>query len=71
MHRATTAIIPWTRTAAIHLASVYGAHSLHHDRAAENGRMIGELQEHLAVLGRVQWVLGGDWNMQPDAFRSM
>ena len=33
--------------------------------------MIGELQEHLAVLGRVPWVLGGDWNMQPDAFRSM
>ena len=71
VHKVTTAIIPWARTAAIHIAGVYGAHSLHHDRTTEHGRMISELQEHLAVLGRVPWIWGGDWNLQPETFQAM
>jgi len=71
VHRATTAIIPWTRHTAMHLVSVYGAHSLHCDRLSENGRMLDELQEHLAVIGRVPWVCAGDWNMEPKEFEQV
>ena len=38
VHRATTAIIPWTRHTAMHIIAVYGAHSVHTDRHAENGK---------------------------------
>ena len=65
VHRATTAIIPWTRHTAMHLVAVYGAHSLHQDREIENGKMLDEIQEHLAVIGRVPWICAGDWNMEP------
>ena len=71
VHRTTTAIIPWTRHTAMHLVAVYGAHSLHHDRDAENGRMLDEIQEHLAVIGRVPWICAGDWNMEPNDFEQI
>ena len=63
--RGTLAAIAWTRRAYIHVGSVYGAHQGHPSRATENHRLFTGLQEHLAAIGRVPWLLGGDWNMEP------
>ena len=53
------------------MITVYGAHSLHPDRYAENGRMLDQVQEHLAVIGRVPWLCAGDWNIEPSEFAHM
>ena len=71
MHKATTAIIPWTRHTAMHTIAVYGAHRVHTDRQAENGKRLDQVQEHLAVIGRVPWICVGDWNMEPTEFAHM
>ena len=31
--------------------------------------MCEDIQEYLAVLGRVPWIIGGDWNLQPEDLR--
>ena len=63
LSRATAAIVPWTRKNHIHVITVYGAHSTHPDKDKENTRMCEDIQEYLAVLGRVPWIIGGDWNL--------
>ena len=68
VHRGTLAAVAWTRRNYLHVGSVYGAHQGHPARAEENHKLFTELQEHLAAIGRVPWVIGGDWNMEPQEF---
>ena len=66
--RATLAAVAWTRRTYIHVGSIYGAHAGHPSREEENHRLNSDLQSHLAAIGRVPWIFGGDWNMDPSLF---
>jgi exonuclease III len=71
LRRATVACIAWTRTTRLHVASVYGPDSQRRDRVEEGKQLWGELQSYLAEVGSVPWVMGGDWNMEPEEFHSV
>ena len=45
---------------------MYGTQRQHPDASARNTALIKAIQEHLSGLGRVPWVVGGDWNMTPE-----
>ena len=70
LSRMTVAIIPWTRKNHIHVITVYGAHSTHPDRDKENTKMFEDIQQYLAVIGRVPSLIGGDWNIQPQELKN-
>ena len=63
--RCSVAIAPWTRTTRLHLMSVYGINRPHPDYQTDSIRLQADLQTHLASIGHVPWVLGGDWHMEP------
>ena len=64
--RCTVATVPWTRKTRLHLVSVYGINRGHPDFQTGNARLHADLQDHLAGLGQVPWLIGGDWNIEPD-----
>ena len=66
--RATLAAVTWTRRTYLHVGSIYCAHVGHPAREEENQRLSSDLQSHLAAIGRVPWIFGGDWNMDPSVF---
>jgi hypothetical protein len=70
LDRCTHASIPWTRTQRLHLVSVYGPPSTDPQRDLIRTRLYHQLQELLAVVGRVPWLFGGDWNVSPTDFSS-
>lgn len=63
-HRSTSAVVCWTRMTRMHFFSVYGPRAQHDDVEGEQRRLLGSLQENVAVLGRTPWVIGGDWSVQ-------
>ena len=64
-HRWVSAVIPYTRTRAMHIHCIYGW-----DRSYEDdGRnaVLGErIQEHITRNGRIPYIVGGDWNQTPE-----
>ena len=64
-YRCTAATARWTRATTIYLVSVFGTNSAHPDAEQQHILLSSSLQEHLAERGRVPWVFGGDWNMEP------
>ena len=67
--RATLAAVAWTRRTYIHVGSIYRPHLGNPTREEDNHRLYTELQSHLAAIGRVPWIFGGDWNMDPSFFQ--
>ena len=70
LSRATHVIVPWTRTQRIHLVSVYGPPGTDPQGDHIRLQLYEQLQELLASIGRVPWLMGGDWNVTPAEFTS-
>ena len=68
-NRCTAATVQWTRKTALHLLSVYGTHHTHLGAEEQNAQLLDSLQSYLAGLGRVPWIIGGDWNLEPQEVR--
>ena len=68
MDRCTHAIVPWTRTQRLHLFSVYGPPGTLPQADEVRRRLLDQLQETLAGIGGVPWLIGGDWNITPPGF---
>ena len=64
-HRWIRASVPWARTKELQLFSVYACDKGHQDEHKENRLLFEQLRAELHALGRVPYVLGGDWNQAP------
>eukprot|EP00972_Heterocapsa_arctica_P097514 14386367-Heterocapsa_arctica.AAC.1 len=49
---------------------IYGLDNGHTNPPPEEGnKLLGaRISEHLAKIGRVPWIIGGDWNLEPGTF---
>ena len=67
MDRCTHGIVHWTRTQRLHLFSVYGPPCTSPQADQARRILLDCLQETLAALGGVPWLMGGggDWNITP------
>ena len=64
-HRHLHAYIQWSRTRLLHLFNVYAFDVSYPDRLEQNAAIYQRIQTELAQLGRVPWILGGDFNQGP------
>eukprot|EP00972_Heterocapsa_arctica_P111364 16395064-Heterocapsa_arctica.AAC.1 len=48
--------------------SVYGHDTGQKNHEKRDKVLRGRIGRHLAAIGRVPWVFGGDWNLQPGEF---
>eukprot|EP00972_Heterocapsa_arctica_P058347 8607900-Heterocapsa_arctica.AAC.1 len=69
-HRLIGASIGWGRKKTIHVICMYGLDTGQTDPGPEEGNRLlrDRVSEHLAKLGRVPWIIGGDWNVEPGTF---
>eukprot|EP00972_Heterocapsa_arctica_P096272 14204010-Heterocapsa_arctica.AAC.1 len=67
-HRLVGAIIGWGGGKSIHIMSIYGHDTGQTNNEDGNQVLRGRVGRHLAAIGRVPWVVGGDWNLQPGEF---
>lgn len=65
LYRGTIAVISWTRRSRMHVASVYNAHEADPQHEEATHQLFGQWQEDLAEIGSVPWIIGGDWNLEP------
>ena len=70
LDRCTHGIVPWTRTQRLHLFSVYGPPCTAPQADETRRCLLDQLQETLAGIGGVPWLIGGDWNITPPGFPS-
>eukprot|EP00972_Heterocapsa_arctica_P091943 13559967-Heterocapsa_arctica.AAC.1 len=48
--------------------SIYG-HEVGQNKSEEGNKVLrGRVGRHFSSIGRVPWVVGGDWNLQPGEF---
>ena len=65
--KCTAAIVPWSRTARLHVLSVYGYTRSNPEYQCGSSRLQADVQTYIAGLGNVPWLIGGDWNFEhPD-----
>eukprot|EP00972_Heterocapsa_arctica_P115674 16449117-Heterocapsa_arctica.AAC.2 len=67
-HRLVGAIIGWGQINSIHNMSIYGHDTGQTTNEEGNQILRGRAGRHLAAIGRVPWVVGGDWHLQPGEF---
>lgn len=58
-------VIQWTRTHRLVLGTVYGYDSNHPQREEGNSQLYASVTKHIHELGRVPWLIAGDFNMEP------
>ena len=54
-------MLQWTRTTKL----LIGKDGMTPEDDAMNHKIQGAIQEELQGLGRVPWIIGGDWNQEP------
>ena len=59
------AVISWTRRVKMHLYSVYGYDCGKEDAAGKNRAFHRSISQEITRIGRVPWIMGGDWNITP------
>ena len=70
-YRALGVTIGWGRSKTLHIFSIYGYDTGQKDAQGQNyyergNRTIRDrLGSYITQLGRVPWIIGGDWNMKP------
>eukprot|EP00972_Heterocapsa_arctica_P008108 1185374-Heterocapsa_arctica.AAC.1 len=66
-HRLIGASIGWGRKKTMHIMCVYGLDSGQNNPGPEEGNKVlrARISEHLAKIGRVPWIIGGGWNLEP------
>ena len=64
-HRHVHAFTQWTRARVMHLFCIYAYDISYETRAELNAGVFQQVQTELALLGRVPWVVGGDFNQGP------
>ena len=64
-HRHLHAYTQWARKRSLHLFNVYAYGASYPDRLEQNAAIYQRVQAELAQLGRVPWILGGDFNQGP------
>jgi hypothetical protein len=64
-HRYLKAVVPLTRRVGVHLYNVYGWDRTQ-EAEAQNDDLHDRVRADLAKAGRVPFVVGGDWNLEPD-----
>eukprot|EP00972_Heterocapsa_arctica_P020669 3048513-Heterocapsa_arctica.AAC.1 len=54
----------------MHVICIYGLDTGQTNPTPEEGNQVlrSRITEHLANIGRVPWVIGGDWNLEPGTF---
>eukprot|EP00972_Heterocapsa_arctica_P111827 16428295-Heterocapsa_arctica.AAC.1 len=54
----------------MHIICIYGLDTGQTNPTPEEGNQVfrSRISEHLAKLGRVPWVIGGDWSLEPGTF---
>ena len=57
--------IPWTRRRALQVCNLYGYDAGQEQRELKNRELHARAWETIQNLGRVPWVIGGDWNIEP------
>eukprot|EP00972_Heterocapsa_arctica_P047274 6974173-Heterocapsa_arctica.AAC.1 len=69
-HRLIGASIGWGRKKTMHIMCVYRLDSGQNNPGPEEGNKVlrARISEHLAKIGRVPWIIGGDWNLEPGTF---
>ena len=53
-----------------HILCLYGQNRTAADSVAINHRLCDQIQTFLAGLGAVPWIVGGDWNLDPQERRA-
>ena len=64
-HRWVSAILPYTRTRAVHIHCIYGWDRTYEDDG-RNAELSQRIQEEISKNGRVPYMVGGDWNQTPE-----
>lgn len=59
-------MVSWTWRNQFYIGSVYNAQASDPGQAEATAQLLGERQAYLAGFGSVPWILGGDWNLEPD-----
>ena len=68
-HRWHRVSIQWTRKSKLQLVNIYGFDSRQEDCLGKNAALQEAIGKDLRGLGRAPWVIGGDWNMEPEQIR--
>ena len=61
------AVVSWTRRTKLHLYSIYGYDSGKQNCDIHNRALHRRFGEEVCRIGRVPWIAGGDWNVEPDS----
>eukprot|EP00972_Heterocapsa_arctica_P031062 4569826-Heterocapsa_arctica.AAC.1 len=69
-HRLIGASIGCGRKKPMHIMCVYGLDSGQNNPGPDEGNKVlrARMSEHLANIGRVPCIIGGDWNLEPGTF---
>eukprot|EP00972_Heterocapsa_arctica_P057587 8496148-Heterocapsa_arctica.AAC.1 len=69
-HRLIGASIGWGRKKTMHVICINGLDTGQTNPRPEEGNNVlrSRISERLAKIGRVPWVIGGDWNVEPGTF---
>eukprot|EP00972_Heterocapsa_arctica_P097411 14370576-Heterocapsa_arctica.AAC.1 len=69
-HRLIGASIGWGRKKTAHIMCIDGLDTGQTNPPPEEGNKLlrARISEHLAKIGRVPWIIGGDWNLEPGTF---
>ena len=64
-HRWHRVMVQWTRRTKVHIVNIYGKERKKAEDNEQNHKLQGRVQQELQGLGRVPWIIGGDWNQEP------
>eukprot|EP00972_Heterocapsa_arctica_P057603 8498424-Heterocapsa_arctica.AAC.1 len=69
-HRLIGASTGWGRKKTTHVMCIYGLDTGQTNLGPEEGNNVlrARIYEHLANIGRVPWIICGDWNLEPGTF---
>eukprot|EP00972_Heterocapsa_arctica_P019635 2898067-Heterocapsa_arctica.AAC.1 len=69
-HRLIGASIGWGRKKTMHIMCIYGLDIGQTNPGPEEGNKVlrTRISEHLGKIGRVPWIIGGYWNLEPGTF---
>ena len=65
-HRWHRVSIQWTQATKLHIVNLYGFDCKQEGYLEKNEELHRSIGADLHTLGRVPWVVGGDWNMEPE-----
>ena len=54
----------WTRRHKLYIINLYGKGGMNPEDGTQNHKLQTEAQQELQGLGRVPWIIGGDWNQE-------